>query len=268
MTGASKKHRSRIYSSDSDDEIKPVRADALPMAEKVERGHRKIDRLDFRAVTPPMLEKNERGYNGHKRPICVPPMVATGRRHPKREEVRMDREKLLAYDYRPMMCPIIPSDLDKYDFSFFLRPLVEILYATRPMSHSLRFWLAVKFCRLRAKYEENKNVPVGRDEKMFYDQYCLTKICTSLGLDYYCVRSCIKGALSKTSCRDFDGLSPLENSPMSNNVLYFVRNALNIRSIIESGCLSAAVVRASMEKQGLDYEYELKTRDRLARERE
>lgn len=107
--------------------------------------------------------------------------------------------KKWSLERRRMLIPIKPEDLNDYDIDFIMRDDEKTRAAIQDMCHSLRFWLAAKFCA---------NLPSTRGLKK---PGVLTQkaICLRLGIDPDNFKS-KKSSISTQSPADFGGLSPVE----------------------------------------------------------
>lgn len=100
---------------------------------------------------------------------------------------------------RNMYIRIDQAQLDRYDINFLEDSEKNVHEIVKGMCHSLRFWLAVKFCNSLGSARGLKKANVMSK----------AKVCKLLGIKYksFCV---LKPKIKSKTFSDFDGLSPLE----------------------------------------------------------
>lgn len=174
------------------------------------------------------------------------------------------RKKTFVFPMRKMMCPIRDTDLNKYGVDFFLQNCMDFRLVIRHFPHSLRFWLAVKFCRMMLEYRPSSDSTFASyNEQKFYARYSPTEICFELGIAFRTVSSCVSGKHKFCFPSSFKGLSPLENSRMANNVYFFALFALNLRNILDCGRFTTDQIKAGMERNNMNFAIEMDKRQRL-----
>lgn len=129
---------------------------------------------------------------------------------------------------RPFFIPITQDELDEWDVDFLMGDEKEVRSIVKPMCHSLRYWLADKFCP--------PNATVGKKKSGALSQ---RRICELLGIKYKAFIYS-KGKHKLKTFADFNGYSPLEDSNMKRCTQYaeIMEHASNLDHPIITGMIA------------------------------